>query len=144
MTPQEYTMHVAKRLRAAATLVEGLAWCALVMRSWEDLDLILARAIETASRLRTSPVVPDPHAAEQARLLRALRRALQRKGGPDWAKVGALSLDLAKHLHMDDESLPSENFRLLDIFENGPPLPRLQRRPGSDEPRRRRAAKRKN
>ena len=134
MTPQEYTLEIAKRLHATSTLVEGLLWCAVMMRSWNELDAALKHSIRTAEHLRTSPVVPDLRGEEQAKMLN-LRHALVAPGDTDWRQVEQLCRALATLLRI--ENLPTSQRMVLDLFKNRPPLVSpLVQQTGAPSPRR--------
>jgi hypothetical protein len=115
VTPQQYTIDLAKRLRLTAMIAEGLLWCAFVMRSRVDLDAALRIAIRTAEHVTTAPIVPDLQGGEQRRLLRSLQRALRAPNGPDWTTVEAAARELSALLTVDVTRIPSGS-SLPDFF----------------------------
>ncbi len=123
MTPQEYSMELAKRLQATAMLAEGLLWCSFVMRSWNNLDDVLAYATESAEKL-AEPTVPflNHKARVQLEALKELR-AVVGPGAPKWAEVQKIARRLLESLQSNCRGKPGEDASLTDSFKNRRALP---------------------
>lgn len=124
MTPQEYSLELAKRLQATAMLAEGLLWSAFVMRSWDAVDDLLGHAVENAERLRDPPV---PFLAQKAGIqLEALikLRPIISSRSPDWHEIQRIAHHLLESLQTDFRGKPGKDTSLADYFRNRPTLPR--------------------